>query len=69
MAQHVGKVAWFNNSKGYGFLKSDGISDVFCHYSSIAIEGYKSLDEGTEVEFDIEQGLKGLEAANLKPLK
>ena len=63
MAQHVGKVAWFNNAKGYGFLKYEGGSDVFVHYSAIQLDGYKSLKEGDEVEFDIETGDSGKQQA------
>jgi CspA family cold shock protein len=59
MSQYTGKVAWFNNAKGYGFLAAEGIPDVFIHYSSIVSEGYKSLKEGDPVEFDIVQGEKG----------
>ena len=59
MAQYRGKVMWFNNAKGYGFLGSEGQPDVFCHFSSIQDEGYKSLSEGEEVEFDIVEGEKG----------
>ncbi len=69
MAQHTGKIAWFNNAKGYGFITSEGRPDVFCHFSSIQTEGYKSLSEGEAVEFDIEQGAKGLQAANVRSLK
>ena len=65
MAQYTGKVAWFNNAKGFGFLKHEGGPDVFCHYTAIQIEGYKSLKEDDPVEFDIEQGEKGPQAANV----
>lgn len=68
MAQHSGKVAWFNNLKGFGFVAADGMKDVFCHFSAIQSEGYKSLDGGDLVEFDIVQGDKGLQAANVKRL-
>ena len=63
MAQYKGTVKWFNNAKGYGFLGRDGGADVFVHYTSIQREGYKSLKEGDEVEFDIIQGSKGPQAA------
>lgn len=62
MAQYRGVVKWFNNAKGYGFLGRDGAADVFVHYSSIQLEGYKSLKEGDEVEFDVIQGTKGPQA-------
>jgi cold shock protein len=62
LAQYKGTVKWFNNAKGYGFLGRDGGPDVFVHYTSIQREGYKSLKEGDEVEFDIIQGTKGPQA-------
>ena len=66
MAQYQGKVAWFNNAKGFGFLKHEDGPDVFCHYTAIQIEVYKSLKEDDPVEFDIEQGEKGRpQAANV----
>lgn len=58
-------VKWFNNSKGYGFLGRDDGPDVFIHYSAITTEGYKSLQEGDKVEFEIVQGQKGPQAANV----
>ena len=60
-----GTVKWFNNAKGYGFLGRDDGPDVFIHYSSITTEGYKSLQEGDQVEFEIVQGQKGPQAANV----
>ena len=60
--QHKGKVKWFNNAKGYGFIGRDDGPDVFVHYSSIQLDGYKTLKEGDEVEFDIVQGQKGPQA-------
>jgi CspA family cold shock protein len=69
MADRVtGKVKWFNASKGYGFLEREGGPDVFVHYSAIQSEGFRTLQEGQEVEFEIEQGPKGLQAANVKAL-
>ena len=64
MAQ--GSVKWFNNEKGYGFIAVDDGSDVFVHYSSIQSEGYKSLDEGQRVEFDVAQGPKGPQADSVR---
>ena len=62
MARMNGEVKWFNNSKGYGFLGRDGGADVFVHYSSIESKGYKSLQEGEAVSFEIIQGDKGPQA-------
>jgi cold shock protein len=67
MAQ--GTVKWFNSEKGYGFIApSDGSADVFVHYSAIVADGYKSLDEGASVEFDVTQGQKGPQAENVRPV-
>ncbi len=63
----VGTVKWFNNEKGYGFISQDDGEDVFVHFSAITMEGYKSLEEGQQVEFDITQGPKGKQAANVRP--
>ena len=60
-----GKVKWFNESKGYGFIEQDGGGDVFVHYSAIQSSGFKSLVEGDEVEFEVTQGPKGLQASNV----
>src|SRR5689334_19356008 len=60
-----GTVKWFNNAKGYGFIGRDDGPDVFVHYSAITAEGYKSLQEGDKVEFEITQGQKGPQAANV----
>lgn len=62
MGKLRGKVAWFNNAKGYGFLSHEGGPDVFVHFSSIQSDGYKSLAEGQQVTFDIVQGTKGPQA-------
>jgi CspA family cold shock protein len=60
-----GKVKWFNASKGYGFISQDDGSDVFVHFSAIQGDGFKTLDEGQEVEFDVIKGAKGPQAANV----
>ncbi len=61
----VGTVKWFNASKGYGFIEREGGADVFVHYTAIQMDGYRSLQEGQKVEFSIEQGPKGLQAARV----
>ncbi|CAB4715616.1 MAG: S1 RNA-binding domain-containing protein [Actinobacteria bacterium] len=62
----VGTVKWFNGEKGYGFIAVDGGADVFVHYSAIDMDGYKSLQEGQRVEFDVTQGAKGPQAESVK---
>jgi CspA family cold shock protein len=62
----TGKVKWFSNQKGYGFISQDNGKDVFVHFSGVISEGYKSLKEGQEVEFDITEGTKGDQAANVR---
>jgi cold shock protein len=62
VARLQGKVKWFNNSKGYGFIGQDGGADVFVHYSAIQGEGFKTLQEGDVVEFEVVQGQKGPQA-------
>ncbi len=60
-----GTIKWFNDKKGYGFIKRENGDDVFVHYSSIVAEGFKTLVEGQRVQFDIEEGNKGLRAVNV----
>ena len=61
----LGTVKWFNGSKGYGFLAREGGADVFVHFSAIQGEGFKNLEEGQKVEFEVEQGPKGPQASNV----
>ncbi|MFB1080877.1 cold-shock protein CspD [Jeotgalibacillus sp. JSM ZJ347] len=62
---HNGKVKWFNNEKGYGFLEVEGGDDVFVHFTAVQGDGYKSLEEGQEVSFEIIEGNRGPQAANV----
>ena len=62
----TGKVKWFNRTKGFGFIQRESGGDVFVHFSAIQAEGFKVLDEGDEVEFDVVEGPKGPQAANVK---
>lgn len=63
--RHKGKVKWFNAEKGYGFISRDGEKDVFVHFKSIQGDGFRTLEEGQDVEFGLEEGRKGLEAKNV----
>ena len=63
-----GKVKWFNNEKGYGFIEVEGGEDIFVHFSAIQAEGFKSLEEGAEVSFEIVEGNRGPQAANVVKL-
>jgi CspA family cold shock protein len=65
----VGTVKWFNADKGYGFIAPESGDDVFVHFSAIQAAGYRSLDEGQAVEFDVTSGPKGPQAANVRPLE
>ncbi|TYV53679.1 cold-shock protein CspD [Listeria monocytogenes] len=61
-----GKVKWFNNEKGYGFIESDGGEDIFVHFTAIQSDGYKSLEEGQAVTFEVVEGNRGAQAANVE---
>ena len=61
-----GTVKWFNNAKGYGFIQRSSGEDVFVHFSAITMNGYRSLDNGAEVEFEVKEGPKGLQAENVE---
>ena len=60
-----GTVKWFNATKGFGFISSEDGQDLFAHFSSIQTDGFKTLDEGQKVEFDVEEGQRGLQAVNI----
>ena len=64
----TGKVKWFNNAKGYGFIEREGSSDIFVHFSAIQGDGFRTFDEGQPFEFEIVDGPKGLQATNVKSL-
>jgi cold shock protein len=64
-----GTVKWFSNEKGYGFIAQSDGDDVFVHYTAIEGDGYRSLQEGQEVEFDVVEGPKGKQAANVRPVQ
>ncbi len=68
MSKASGKVKWFNNAKGYGFIEQPGEQDIFVHYSAISGDGYKSLIQGQEVEFEVSDGPKGPQAENVLKL-
>jgi len=65
MSKTTGKVKWFDEKKGFGFIERDGGSDVFVHFKAIASDGFKTLSDGQAVEFDVEDGQKGPQAANV----
>ena len=62
----TGVVKWFNDSKGFGFIAQDNGEDVFCHHTAIQADGFRSLQEGQRVEFDVKRGPKGLQAENVR---
>lgn len=66
--RETGTVKWFNAGKGYGFISREAGEDVFVHHSAIEEEGFRSLDEGQQVEFSVEQGPKGLQATHVRAL-
>lgn len=66
--REIGTVKWFNGSKGYGFISREGGPDVFVHFSAIVADGYRNLEEGQRVEFVVEQGPKGLQAAEVRAI-
>ncbi len=65
----TGTVKWFNAEKGYGFISQSDGADVFVHFSAIQMNGYRSLDEGQAVEFEVQEGPKGLQAASVRPVQ
>jgi cold shock protein len=68
LSKEQGVVKWFNAAKGYGFIQRQSGEDVFVHFSAIQSDGYKTLNEGQSVEFEVKQGPKGLQAENVTPL-
>ena len=68
MAGNTGRVKWFDEKKGFGFIEREGGKDIFVHFRAIGGSGFKTLAEGQEVEFDVEEGRKGPQAANVKPI-
>ncbi|HYO56906.1 cold-shock protein [Archangium sp.] len=65
----IGTVKWFNDAKGFGFISQEGGGDdLFCHHSAIQADGFRSLQEGQKVEFDVARGPKGLQAQNVRPV-
>ena len=67
-AREQGRVKWFNNTKGYGFITRENAADIFVHYSAIKSEGYRTLKEGQLVEFSVGQGAKGPQAEDVEPI-
>lgn len=64
-----GTVKWFNDAKGFGFIQRENGGDVFVHYSAIEGDGFRSMSEGQRVEYEVEEGLKGLQARNVSPVE
>ncbi|HEY7363391.1 MAG TPA: cold-shock protein [Methylomirabilota bacterium] len=64
----TGRVKWFNDAKGFGFITQEGGEDVFVHYSAVQAQGFKSLAEGDQVEFEVTRGPKGLQASNVRKI-
>jgi len=64
----IGRVKWFNDAKGYGFVEAEDGKDVFVHYSAIVMDGYKSLSQGQQVQFEVIEGPKGLQASSVLPI-
>lgn len=64
----LGRVKWFNNQKGFGFIVCDGLADIFVHHSAIKMEGYRTLKEGAEVQFELVETPKGFQALNVVPI-
>ena len=66
--KETGTVKWFNDAKGYGFISREGSDDVFVHHTAIQMDGFKTLSEEQQVEFSVEQGDKGLQAVDVRPI-
>ena len=66
--KEIGTVKWFNDAKGYGFISREGSDDVFVHHTAIQMDGFKTLNEEQKVEFSVEQGDKGLQAIDVRPV-
>ena len=66
--KEIGTVKWFNDAKGYGFISREGSDDVFVHHTAIMMDGFKTLQEEQQVEFSVEQGDKGLQAVDVRPV-
>lgn len=66
--KEIGTVKWFNDAKGYGFISREGSDDVFVHHTAIQMDGFKTLSEEQQVEFSVEQGDKGLQAIDVRPV-